>query len=535
MNLPRRRRFLPRTVLGACALLLAACRIGAPSAPSETGDGRRLAGAAPLRLGVPTVGPGGERAFESWKAAARRLREGGGPAVAVEAFDLQVPDEMALEADGRAPALAQLLAADPPLDGFVWQGGLPWERAALIRLGLLAPLDRYLRAPERRGAGHGAPLEAYHPGSLVTLRDGGHLFGLPLEAAPTLLLADFRRLATAPSAARALLDTGSGWPPGLPGQAGHLALGRWTWDAFEETVARLTRPASGPGDAGQWGFAPSTSLPVVVLLWQHGAEIDDTAGAPGAGPGLPGPPGPPGTSGAPGAPVPSGTAGESGGPRLRIDPAAARAALERYARLVRAALGPAAALSAPERPERQGSIVWSREALRQGEADVAMTLQGGLPRNWLATAPPPSGPAPSVPPVGFAPLPRLSTRYGRGDPAATLLRVRSFVAVSARAAAPSAAATALHGLLGLLDGDAVTLPARRPPAGQATWPWLAPLAPIERTAISEALAHGQVYPPRVETTLEAYLGGRVAGPLQQAPGRAAALEEALAALLRIGA
>jgi hypothetical protein len=52
---------------------------------------------------------------------------------------------------------------------------------------------------------------------------------------------------------------------------------------------------------------------------------------------------------------------------------------------------------------------------------------------------------------------------------------------------------------------------------------------------AEALAHGQVYPPRVETTLEAYLGGRVAGPLQQAPGRAAALEEALAALLRIGA
>jgi hypothetical protein len=161
-----------------------------------------------------------------------------------------------------------------------------------------------------------------------------------------------------------------------------------------------------------------------------------------------------------------------------------------------------------------------------------------VPRNWLGGAPPagaPAQPVPGAPPVGLAPVPRLAARVGRGDPGATLVRVQSFAAVSARAAQPETAALAVHGLAGLVGADAVALSGRRPAAGQPTVLQFAQLPPGERTAITDALARGQAYPPRAEAALEAYLGGRVAGPIQRSPGSAGAEEEALAALLRLTA
>lgn len=163
--------------------------------------------------------------------------------------------------------------------------------------------------------------------TLEALRHGGHLYGLPLKVAPGLLLVDPQLLAEARVSTRGRVG-----PHSLPEP--------WTWDTLEEVVARLTQPAGDDGAVAQWGFAPAETLPLDALLWQHGAEIRE-----GGARGMLGAGGPGG-----GSEAEAGKSAQLGRSVVQMDPAAARATLQLYARLLRAILGPAAERPHAERP-----------------------------------------------------------------------------------------------------------------------------------------------------------------------------------------
>jgi hypothetical protein len=256
-------------------------------------------------------------------------------------------------------------------------------------------------------------------------------------------------------------------------------------------------------------------LPLDVLLWQHGAEFE----APGAAAGA--------TAGREPAPA------QTGAPRVVLEPGAARAALTLYARLLRAVLGPAAALPAGQRPDRAADFRWSGDGMQLGGVPVALSVSQGVPRHRLPLGDAAGSGAPTAGAVGIAPLPRLPHRVGKGDPAATRLRVTRFVAVGAWAARPAETALALHRLVALVGGAAAPIPARLPGRGDAPLPALTHLPAAERTAILEALAHSRAYPPAAEEAITAHLSSRVARPLLEEPARPRALEDALMALLQL--
>jgi len=359
MTMPNAQRMSVQTrrvVLAfTAALPLLGCEISLGRRKSDEDGAKGVAPRrAPVRLGVSTGYLGDDSALEAWRAAAVRLRETGGPDIWIEPHDMRLADGVAAELEGRVPALEHLFAADAAPDAVVWTGTLPWERVALVDRGLVQPVDRLLRA-SGRSSGR-SPLDEYAPGALDALRDGGAVYGLPVEATPLLLMVDSRLLGMAP-AARALRD-------GRPEA--------WTWSAFEETSAQLARLGErGALDANsRWGFAPLAELPLDVLLWQHGAVIE-SGGRQGGGQGA----------------DPSTWApGQPGGPRLRIDGPAARAALSLYGRLLRAALGPAVSLAAGQRPDRRADFQWGPEAMRLGDAPVAMSTTYGVPRGRLPSA-----------------------------------------------------------------------------------------------------------------------------------------------------
>lgn len=498
-----------RAVLGAAAALppLLGCEITVGRQKADGPGGRGVAARRPpVRLGVSTGYMGDGLALDAWRAASTRLRETGGPDVSIEPHDVRLPDAAALEPQGRVPALEHLFAADAAPDAFVWTGQLPAERVALVDRGLVQPVVGLLRASGAGGRASGrSPLAEYASGALDALRDGDSVYGLPVEATPLLLMVDSRLVGSAPAA--------------RPLREGRPEV--WTWSAFEEASAQLLRLGErGALDANsRWGFAPLTALPLDVLLWQHGAQIE-SGGRQSTGQA---------------ADPTAWTPGQPGGPRVRIGEPAARAALALYARLLRAALGPAVALPVGQRPDSQLDFQWGPSGMRLGAAPVAMSTMYGVPRWRLPAASAERQTDPAGGTVVVAPLPHLPSRVGTVDPAATQLRVSRFVAISARAQQPAETALALHGLIGLVSAEAAPIPARLPAPGAPPLPFLTYLPAAERSVIVEALAHSRAYPPRAELTLSGYVLGRVRRPLLEEPARAGALEEALAALLRLAA